>query len=411
MISEICRRTFRRKTTVKRLLTFACLAMFLSAVYTLDLKAQDLVITNARILDGNGGEITSGNVVVRGGRIASVSQGIASGPRGATQIDARGMTVMPGFVDGHRHILGGGPGGGAMEWLDQQGQAEMQEYLDAGYTTMLSAGDDLEGILELRRRLADEEMVGPRLVVAGRASTTDTPEEARAAVRMVTEAGVDVIKSSYASTEDGSTTETLGAIIDEAGRLGIPTILHVTEVNDMVRSVRMGINQLVHTPHTGVLASIEEGAQLVAEMGVPMTSTLGVWTPRFDNEENESRFRDNSPFPGAGFSRAGQAPVNARLLWDAGVTYGFGTDTRFDPTDGLRHELRPLTLLFSAKDIVQILTKNAAEFVGMADDIGTLEAGKYADIVIIDGDPLDNIYDVLDIEMVIRGGDVVVDNR
>ena len=396
---------------MKRLLTLECLTMFLSVVCALDLTAQDLVITNARILDGNGGEIPSGTVVVQGGRIVSVGAGSASGPQGATGIDAQGMTVMPGLIDGHRHIMGGGRGGGGDQWLDGPGPARMQEFLDAGFTTMLSAGDGLEGILELRRRLAAGEIVGPRLVVAGRANTTDTPEEARAAVRMVTEAGVDVIKSSYTSTEDGSTTETLGAIIDEAGRLGIPTILHVTEVNDMVRSVRMGINQLVHTPHTGVLADIEEGAQLVADRGVPMTSTLGVYVPRFDNEENEPRFRNDGPYPEAGPSRAGQGPINARHLWDAGVTYGFGTDTGFRPEAGLQHELRPLTLLFSEKDIVQILTKNAAEFVGMADDIGTLESGKYADIVIIDGDPLDNIYDVLDVEMVIRGGDIVVDNR
>src|SRR5213593_249564 len=66
---------------------------------------QNLVITNARLIDGNGGVIPRGSVVVRNGRIASVSTGTASEP-GARQIDARGMTVMPGFIDDHRHVIG-----------------------------------------------------------------------------------------------------------------------------------------------------------------------------------------------------------------------------------------------------------------------------------------------------------------
>ena len=68
--------------------------------------AQDLVISNARIIVGNGSVIESGAVVVRGGRIASVGAGVAT-PAGVRQIDARGMTVMPGFIDGHRHIISG----------------------------------------------------------------------------------------------------------------------------------------------------------------------------------------------------------------------------------------------------------------------------------------------------------------
>ncbi len=103
--------------------------------------------------------------------------------------------------------------------------------------------------------------------------------------------------------------------------------------------------------------------------------------------------------------------MNARLLWDTGVTYGFGTDTRFLPRDSLAHELRPLQLVFSAKDIVTMLTRNAAAFLEMEDEIGTLEPGKLADITILDGDPLVDIADLLNVEVVIQGGRIVVDNR
>jgi len=73
--------------------------------------------------------------------------------------------------------------------------------------------------------------------------------------------------------------------------------------------------------------------------------------------------------------------------------------------------LRPLQLLFSAEDILTILTRNAAAFLEMEDEIGTLEPGKVADIVMLDGDPLADIANVLNVEIVIQGGRIVVDNR
>ena len=101
--------------------------------------SQNLVIANARIIDGNGGVMDSGSVVVQDGRIASVSAAPADAG-GAQVIDADGLTVMPGFIDAHRHVISGDPD----KWLDEQAVPRMQEFLDAGFTTVLSAGDDLD---------------------------------------------------------------------------------------------------------------------------------------------------------------------------------------------------------------------------------------------------------------------------
>src|ERR1044071_4202232 len=106
---------------------------------------------------------------------------------------------------------------------------------------------------------------------------------------------------------------------------------------------------------------------------------------------------------------AGQGPVNARLLWEAGISYGYGTDTRWPPRESLADELRALQVVFSPKDIVTILTKNAANSVLRSDQIGTLEPGKLADVVVLNGDPLANVTNLLDVRMVIKGGVVVVD--
>ena len=119
--------------------------------------AQDLVITNGRVLDGTGRIVERGTVVVRGGKIVSVGQGAPAGNAGRT-IDAGGKTVMPGLIDAHRHLIQGDPA----RWLADRAPAQMQEFLDAGFTTVLSA-IDAAPILEARKQIADGTMRGPRL--------------------------------------------------------------------------------------------------------------------------------------------------------------------------------------------------------------------------------------------------------
>ena len=254
-------------------------------------QGQNLVIANARIIDGNGGVIDSGTVVVRDGRIASVSAATANAAvapaaaaepadaGGARTIDAGGMTVMPGFIDAHRHLIDGDPD----LWLAEQAAPRMQEFLDAGFTTVLSAGDDLDAILELRRRLDVGEIRGPRLIAAGRAPlarsmggfapgvdparidvsrpphrpTEPAPgiphEETRARVQQLATIGVDAIKTVIIVTPGGPEQETLSVIAEEARRLGIPSITHAVTVVDTVAAVEAGTHVLVHTPHIGQL--------------------------------------------------------------------------------------------------------------------------------------------------------------
>ena len=103
--------------------------------------------------------------------------------------------------------------------------------------------------------------------------------------------------------------------------------------------------------------------------------------------------------------------MNGRTLFDAGVVYGFGTDTNYLPREGLKHELRALSLMFSAQDIIKIMGPNTAAFLDRSADLGTLEPGKLADIVIVDGDPLDLIQNLLNVRVTIKGGKIVHDGR
>jgi imidazolonepropionase-like amidohydrolase len=433
---------------MKKLNIYGVLALFCGLVCAGSLAAQSLVITNARIVTGksedSAGLIERGFIVVRDGKIVSVSAGTAS-VGGVRVIDAQGRTVMPGFIDSHRHVM---QGDGA-RWLKDQSVTRMQEFLDAGFTTILSAGDALEPILELRRRLNAGELKGPRLLAVGRvplsrptgagragvdparidisrppdrptkAATGIPHEETRAAVQALAKAGVDAIKTAIIVTPGGPEKDTLAVVAEEAKRLGLISITHAVTVDDTLAAVEAKTHVLAHTPHIGQLT--EEQARKIADSKIPMMSTLGIFVPTFaeDNsrvrertgDDNLPRFRDLDPFPMNTLSSAGQGPVNARMLWEAGITYAYGTDTSFLPRDSLSQELRPLRLVFSNKDIIRIMTRNAAAVIGRSADRGTLEPGKLADMVIVDGNPVADIQDVLKVKMVIKGGEVVVDRR
>ena len=155
---------------MKRILAFAFLVISWAAVQ--NATAQDLVISNARIIVGNGTVINQGSIVIRGGRIASVAAGPAN-VTGVQTIDAKGMSAVPGFIDGHRHVNTG-----------PNEKEQMQQLLDAGYTTVLSGGGPAEGNLTLREHIEkgssrDRASSHPARVDL----TTNTPDKARAEVR------------------------------------------------------------------------------------------------------------------------------------------------------------------------------------------------------------------------------------
>jgi len=424
---------------MKAFLTLACtICLALSAQHV---AAQALVVTNARILDGTGRVIENGSVTVRDGKIVSVSPGSATVPQ-ARVIDARRKTVVPGFIDAHRHIVRGEPA----QWLKAESAARMQEFLDAGFTTVLSAGDPPEVILELRRRLQQGELKGPRLFAAGRvalARPAGAPASGRGgaaagdparfdvsrpplrpttaagaiprgetikAVEAVAKAGFDYIKTAIIVTPGGPEKDTLALIVNEGKKRNLPTITHAVTVQDALAAVDAGVARLVHTPHIGRLEEDRAAAERIAKAGIPMTSTLAIFLPHFD-ADNKPLFRDRGAFPWDTVSSTGQGPVNARLLWEAGITYGYGTDTSWHPRDTLADELRALQLVFSPKDIITILTRNAGIAAMKDDRLGTLEVGKFGDMVVLDGDPLANAGNLLNVAMVIKGGQVVVEER
>jgi imidazolonepropionase-like amidohydrolase len=398
--------------------------------------AQDLVINNARILDGAGGVIENGSIVVDDGVITSVAAG-SGRLAGATVIDADGRTVMPGYIDAHRHL-----GGGGADWLDKEAPAAMQGWLDAGFTTILDAlaiGPSMEQYAELRRRIEAGQFPGPRLKLSGMVPVNGTamprgvsdaaradpariplaertpvdatpPDQARAQVDAFAAQGADNIKIILVASPKGDDVATLRAIADQAHMHGMRMITHNTSVTDALEAVEGGTDYFAHTPHIGWVDEGDAIDRIVAS-GAPMVSTLGVFTPYY-GPEGDGLFRDFDPFPYDGtLHSAGQGPVNLRLLAEAGVTVCYGTDTSFSPRESLRHEISALVSVFSPADIVKMLTGNAAVCTDDADVTGTIAVGKAGDLVMVEGDPLSNIFAVLDVTLVAKGGVVVTDRR
>jgi imidazolonepropionase-like amidohydrolase len=372
-------------------------------------SAQDLVISNARIIVANGTVIESGSIVVRGGRIASVSAGAPPSSAGST-IDGRGLTAMPGFIDAHRHVNTG-----------PNEKEQMQALLDAGYTTILSGGGPAEGNITLRDHIDKGVIKGPRIIPSGRLDLANsTPDAIRAEVRRLAPLGVKFIGEQALTPKPGPTAkemENLRAAVDEAKKVNVWVQIHAVSPQAMMAAVDAGVPKLVHTPHFGWL-SIDD-AKRVAAAGVKQLSTIGFGVPVFGvfANDNTPRFRDGKPWPesildgdGRG-QEAGYKAVNARTSWDAGIIYGYGTDTNYAPKAGLEHELKSLNLMFSMQDVVKLMGPNTASYIEMSSALGTLEAGKLADIVLLAGNPLEGYWNFLNAKLVIKGGVVVSDQR
>jgi imidazolonepropionase-like amidohydrolase len=374
--------------------------------------AQDLVITNTRIIVANGTVIENGSILVRGGRIAAIVRpDSATGVVPAGQrIDGSGLTAMPGFIDAHRHVNTG-----------PNEKEQMQALLDAGYTTVLSGGGPAEGNITLRDHIEKGVIQGPRIIPSGRLDLAgSTPDAIRAEVRRLAALGVKFIGEQALTPKPGPTAkemENLRAAVDEAKKVNVWIQIHAVSPQAMMAAVDAGVPKLVHTPHFGWLSM--DDAKRVAASGVKQLSTIGFGVPVFGvfANDNTPRFRDGKPWPesildgdGRG-QEAGYKAVNARTSWDAGVVYGYGTDTNYAPKAGLEHELKSLNLMFSMQDVVKLMGPNTAAYIEMSNDLGTLEPGKLADIVLLAGNPFDGYWNFLSPRVVVKGGVVVSDQR
>jgi imidazolonepropionase-like amidohydrolase len=373
------------------------------------LAAQNATIVNARIIGPDASVIERGWIFMRGGRIVSLAAGSPSAISGK-MIDAKGMTAMPGFIDAHRHINTG-----------PDEKAQMQAQLEAGYTTILSGGGPAEGNITLRDHINTGLINGPRIIPSGGLRlNSNTPESARAEIRKMAGMGIKFTGEIALTPVPGPTEkelDVLKAVLDEAKKMGVMVQVHAVSSSAMRAAVDLGVPLLVHLPNKDWVS--KEDARKAAAAGTKILGTVSFGSPVFGvfASDNQPRFRDGKPWPDGIVDgvrlgeEAGYMPVNARTVWDAGVVLGYCTDTTYDPKAGLDHELKMLNVMFSMRDLIKMMGPNTASYIQMGNQLGTLEPGKLADIILLDGDPLEGYWNWLKTKVVLKGGVVVVDKR
>src|SRR4051812_26638468 len=296
----------RSPCNVWAVFTAVSLTLISSLALARGAAAQNLVISNARIIVAPGQVIERGAIVVRDGRIASVAAGPApAAPNGATVIDGTGMTVIAGYIDDHRHILQARGAEAVAKWMKEQAADRMRELLESGVTTVQSGGDDNAGILELKKRVDRGEIKGPRIIASGQVPTARMKDEAevRAAVDKVVRDGADSIAEvhypnvvwPYKPTEQE--TRNLAAGIDEAHKLGVEFQVHAVSDLSLVDSVGFGARKLVHSVNINFVT--KDQARTVAAAGAQVASITGFGVPNFEvfSHDNLPKFRDGKPWP------------------------------------------------------------------------------------------------------------------
>jgi imidazolonepropionase-like amidohydrolase len=374
-----------------------------------------VAIRHARIVDGRGGLIEKGTVLIKGDRITAVgSDRELSVPRKASVVDARGMTLLPGLIDCHVHLCLGGDADviatvrsetSAFTLLKAARFAD--ETLSAGFTTVRDLGARDHGILALKQALAARLTRGPRILAAGSVicmtgghaafsgRQADGPVEIVQAVREQVAAGADVIKfiaSGGVLTPGTSpdraqlTLEELSAGIAEARLAGRRVAAHAHGAEGIKNAVRAGTHSIEHA----TLLDDEAGA-LMRSQGVFMVPTLSALATTAScgpacgvPESAVTKARNMKGRHEASFKKALRSGIPIAMGTDAGTPFNHHGENAQELT-------RMVALGMSPMEAIQSATASAADLLGIQELVGTVEPGKMADLLLVEGNPLKRI--------------------
>ncbi len=404
-------------------------------------NADELTIVHAGTLLAVPGEkpATRMSIVVVGDTVEEIVEGFVERP-GARTIDLSHAFVMPGMVEMHGHLQIGVNSNFKMEvvtledaFLAVRAYASARKTLEAGFTTMRDMASSPTVVAGVRDAIAQGIVMGPRIISAGsqvvasgggivqgyraeimeHANHLTTPcsgaDDCRRAVREIVQQGADVVKivatgALFSETGTGlgvqMTDDELKAAVETAHALGRRVAVHAHGRDGVNAALRAGADTIEH----GTFGD-ESSMKLYRETGAYVVPTLTV-IPRL-----QATVRTNtslSPLIKQKVDEAGrQAMKMARLAYASGVPIAFGTDIGV-PEHGRNAEeflmLREVGL--SPQEMIRTATVNAARALGLEDSIGTLEPGKAADLIATRGSPLDDIEELLDVDFVMKGGQV-----
>lgn len=424
-----------------------CIYRFLITIVLLTTSAfsvADTTVIHAGKLLAIPGESAKSEqtIVITDGVITSVSDGYQAAPANAKTIDLKDAFVMPGLMDMHVHLQGElGPDNDrdALKMSDELVQMQSvyhgMKTLKAGFTTVRDVGSNPQAMYALRDAIERGWVDGPRIIAAGGVGITgghadisgvkpdlmekytaaticDGPYDCRRATRNAIKYGADLIKITSTggvltdrATGTGQQMEEdeLREVVLAAERMGRKVASHAHAEDGIIAALKAGVHSIEHGSYTGpeaIKLFKQTGAYLVptliaGDTVVQIAQDADYMTPAI----KAKAIRVGSDMAG-NFAKAYKAGVNIAFGTDSGVS-AHGTNAR---EAVLMHNagMTPMDVLVSA-------TINAADLIDMSDQLGTIEAGKQADIIATQTSPLEDIEALLEMAFVMKGGTVFVD--
>ena len=409
-----------------------------------------VALVGAQVIDGyEVAPISDGVVVYEDGVITAVgSASEVQIPANARVIDVGGHTVLPGLIDNHVHVDLIGHGSydryyeflGGDERLDEVMPIAAKQMLRAGVTTALDLGAPFE-ILDVRRKIDSGQIPGPRLLVSGPWITRveyDTipdsyevvitsPEEGALKALELIDRGSDVIK-----TWEGLTQEDYHAIVDAAHSRGVKVHAHLYDPEAIKMSIEAGVDVFQHVGSAGNPPYEEALINTIAHKEIPVVQTIShrVWvypsTLAFPSRLKRAEYKTDMPddiyrefmdsfndFHQLPYFRNAATEIrnskqSASQFIEAGARMGVGTDAASPLNMHLEAMWREMSALVDSGmtpiQVISAATKTNAEILGVFAERGSLEPGKQADILVVAGNPLEDIETLGRVALIAKGG-------
>jgi imidazolonepropionase-like amidohydrolase len=405
--------------------------------------AQRTLIHAGNLIDVKTGTVMQEmTIVVEASNITAVQRGYTNPGQGDTVVDLKSKTVMPGLIDMHVHLEGEtNKDGNLMRFTQNEADLAFRstvfarKTLHAGFTTVRDLGGTNVNTA-LRNAVNAGTVEGPRIISVGKSIATtgghadptnsyrrdlmgdpgprdgviNSPEEARQAVRQRYKDGADAIKITATGgvlslAKDGSnpqfTQEELNAIVETANDYGMHTAAHAHGAEGMKRAVLAGITTIEH----GTMMT-EEVMDLMIEKGTYYVATISAG--RFVAEMAKVAGYYHPLVVPKAIAIGPQIQNTFGIAYKRGVKIAFGTDAGvFYHGDNGKEFIYMTEAGMPIMEAIQSATVTNAAILGMADQVGTIEAGKFADIVAVDGNPMSDVTAMTRVSFVMKGGKIV----
>lgn len=407
-------------------------------LFSFPAEAAVTYIKAGQVVDTLEGKLRSNQViVVEDDRIARVAaSGDVDIPAGAAVIDLSGQTVLPGLIDMHTHLTGDHRFHGyeslgvSLPRETLYGVYNGRKTLLAGFTSVRNVGAGGFSDIALRDAIAAGEIEGPRMRASGPAlgitgghcdnnllppeyadrgaGVADGPWAVRAKVREIVKYGADVIKFcatggvlSKGDSVGGQqyTLEEMRALVEEAHRHGRKVAAHAHGTEGIKAAIVAGVDSVEHSSlidEEGIRLAKEHGTFLVMDIYVDTYilqhgAEVGMLPESLEKEREVGQLQRD----------------NFRKAFEDGARMAFGTDGGVYPHgDNARQFAYMVEYGMTPMEAIQAATVEAAELIGWANDVGAIEAGRYADIIAVEGNPLENVRLLEDVAFVMKGGQV-----